>query len=211
MIALPISKTSSLLLAFAVLLQMNGGTPQNQKTETTPAQHPMGTRLTVQGIPNFGQVSENLYRGALPNAAGLKALKKMGVDIVVDMRRGRDAVEERTVTDLGMKYVSIPSRCPYPQDAPIAKFLGIVEDNPGKKVFVHCRLGDDRTGIAVAAYRIAEQGWNADEALKEMQVFGFSTFHGFICPGLENYEERLPERLQNAAAFRQLPSHSQQK
>lgn len=209
MLGFVIPKTSVFLLALAVLFQVNGATPQGAKTETTPAQHPMGTRQSVQGIPNFGQVSDTLYRGALPNTTGLKALKKMGIDVVVDLRRGNDGFEEKTVTDLGMKYVSIPSRCPFPQDDPIARFLGTIEENRGKKVFVHCRLDDDRTGIAVAAYRMAEQGWNADEALKEMHAFGFSSLHTMMCPGLERYEQSFPERLKNDAAFRQLPSRTQ--
>jgi len=170
----------------------------------------MGTRIKVNGIPNFGQVSDNLYRGALPNNTGLEALKKMGINIVIDMRRGHDPNEESRVQQLGMTYVSIPSRCPYPQDGPIALFLQVVEKNPAKKIFVHCRLGDDRTGIAVASYRIAEQGWNADEARKEMQVFGFSTLHNVICPGMMGYEASLPKRLKSDPAFQQLSSHAAQ-
>jgi len=201
----------SVLFALALLLQAGAGAPQtqNKNVETSPARHAMGTRLTVNGIPNFGQVSDTLYRGALPNSAGLEALKKMGIDIVIDMRRGHDFTEENRVKQLGMQYVSIPSRCPYPQDGPIALFLQVVEENPGKKIFVHCRLGDDRTGIAVASYRIAEQGWNADEARKEMQVFGFSTLHNVICPGMMGYEASLPKRLKNDPAFQQLPSSTQ--
>lgn len=210
MFPFPTLKVSVLLLAIAtLLLQGNPNPPQNQKTETTPAQHPMGTRLKAQGIPNFGQVSDTLYRGALPNPEGLKTLKKMGVNVVVDLRRGHDDAEEKTVTDLGMKYVSIPSRCPFPQDEPIARFLQVVEENHDKKIFVHCRLGDDRTGIAVAAYRIAEQGWSGDEAKKEMVFFGFSSLHAMICPGLERYAETFPDHLKNDEAFRQLPSRIQ--
>jgi tyrosine-protein phosphatase SIW14 len=201
----------SAFLALALLLEI-AATPQtqNKNVESSPAQHAMGTRLTVSGIPNFGQVSENLYRGALPNTTGLEALKKMGINIVIDMRRGHDSNEENRVKQLGMDYVSIPSRCPYPQDGPIALFLQVVEKNPGKKIFVHCRLGDDRTGIAVASYRIAEQGWSVDEARKEMQAFGFSRLHNFICPGLLGYEEKLPQLLKNNPAFQQLPSHTAQ-
>jgi len=168
----------------------------------------MGIHLKTGGIPNFGHVTPNLYRGAQPNAEGIAALKKMGVDLVVDLRGGRSAQEEVAVTKLGMQYVSIPSHCPFPKDEPWAKFLKVIEQNPGKKIFVHCRLGDDRTGMAVASYRIAEEGWSADEALKEMKAFGFSTVHHAMCPGLEEYEEKFPERVKKSPAFRELPSRS---
>ncbi len=171
--------------------------------------HAIGTKQTVDGIPNFGRVNANFYRGGVPNAAGLDALKKMGVEIVVDMRGGASESERDMTTKLGMQYVSIPSHCPFPSDRPWARFLELMEENRGKKVFVPCRLGDDRTGLAVASYRMAEQGWSAEEALKEMRAFGFSPWHQAICPGLESYEKNFPERLKKDAAFQKLPSRQQ--
>jgi len=83
----------------------------------------------------------------------------MGVDVVVDMRGGKNKSEEAAVQKAGMQFVSIPWHCPFPNDEPFARFLKLVHDNPGKRVFLHCRLGDDRTGMAVAVYRMADQGW----------------------------------------------------
>lgn len=163
----------------------------------------MGIRWQAKGIPNFGKVTPNLYRGGLPNNEGMKALLKLGVNVVVDMR-GRNKDEEAEATKLGMQYVAIPSHCPFPQDETFAKFLKVIQDNPGKKVFVHCRLGDDRTGMAVASYRMANEGWSADEAMKEMKAFGFTTLHHVICPGLADYEETFPKRFKTNAAFKDL-------
>jgi len=189
------------LLAFALCLKAD---PRQISPDTTiRREHAMGTRLKEKGLPNFGQVSPNLYRGALPNSQGLEALKKLGVGVVVDLR-GRDKDEEAIVTKLGMQYVPIPSHCPFPHDEPFAKFLRVLRENPGKKTFVHCRLGDDRTGMAVAAYRMAEEGWSADEAMKEMKTFGFSSIHRAMCPGLADYEESFPDRLKNSTAFKEL-------
>jgi hypothetical protein len=80
----------------------------------------------------------------------------------------------------------------------------LIRQNPGKKVFVHCRLGDDRAGMTIAAYRMAEQGWSAPEAMKEMQAYGFSQSHHFICPGLSSYEASFPRRFRNSSAFSEL-------
>jgi tyrosine-protein phosphatase SIW14 len=196
------------LCVLALALAPHGNAWPRQ-TETVPhAEHAMGTRQKVQGIPNFGQVSPNLYRGGLPSPEGIEGLKKMNVEVVVDLR-GRDKVEETRVTKLGMQYVSIPSHCPFPSDATWARFLKVIRENEGKKMFVHCRLGQDRTGIAVAAYRMAEEGWTAPEALREMRAFGFSTWHRAICPGMEGYVEGFPERLKKDPAFRDLSSPPQ--
>ena len=116
----------------------------------------IGRRLEEKGVPNFGEVTPNLYRGGLLNTTGLKALAKMGVKIVVDLR-ANDANEEKEARSLGLQYVAIPWHCPWPRDEVFARFLKLLQENKGKKVFVHCRLGDDRTGMMVAAYRMAEE------------------------------------------------------
>jgi protein tyrosine/serine phosphatase len=168
-------------------------------------QHAMASRLTVAGIPRFAEVTPNVYRGGQPGADALKALSEMGVKVVIDLRGGHSKSEDAAVTKLGMQYVSIPSHCPFPTDKPWARFLTVMRENEGKKVFVHCRLGDDRTGIAVATYRISEQGWSPDEAMSEMKEFGFSRMHHVICPGLSSYVQHLPEKLKTDPAFRNLP------
>jgi protein-tyrosine phosphatase len=70
-------------------------------------------------------------------------------------------------------------------------------------VFVHCRYGDDRTGMMIAAYRMAVEGWTPEEARQEMEKFGF---HPMICPSLGPYEHKFAERLSNNPAFKDLLS-----
>jgi protein tyrosine phosphatase (PTP) superfamily phosphohydrolase (DUF442 family) len=113
------------------------------RADKVPAPHPertIGTHLKAKGIPNFGQVTPNLYRGAQPSGEGIKELKKMGVDIVVDLRGAASKKEESAATKLGMQYVSVPSHCEFPRDEPFARLLKVIRDNPGKKILVHCRL-----------------------------------------------------------------------
>jgi protein tyrosine phosphatase (PTP) superfamily phosphohydrolase (DUF442 family) len=81
----------------------------------------------------------------------------MGIDIVVDTRGNRTKSEGKEVRRHGMQYVAIPWHCPFPKDETFARFLKLMRDNPDKKVFVHCRLGDDRTGMMIAAYRMANR------------------------------------------------------
>jgi protein tyrosine/serine phosphatase len=192
-----------MLLAMMIAPGASAGPQQGQGVISAP-HHVKGTRLSANGIPNFAQVSSNLYRGGLPDEEGIQQLKKLGIAVVIDMRRGQNKSEEEIVSKLGMQYVSIPSRCPFPSDDPWARFLKVMRENQNKKVFVHCRLGADRTGMAVAAYRMSEEGWSADEALEEMKAFGFSRVHRALCPGLESYEEDFPKRLKESSAFREL-------
>jgi protein-tyrosine phosphatase len=176
------------------------GPPQTKQETQSPKVRAIGRRLENKGVTNFGEVTPHLYRGGLLKKDGLKALKKLDINVVVDTH-AYSKKEEREAQALGMKYVAIPWHCPWPKDEVFAKFLKVLHENPGKKVFVHCRLGDDRTGMMVAAYRMAEEGWTADEAMTEMESFGFTKSHHFICPSLAHYEREFPERLKNNAAF----------
>jgi tyrosine-protein phosphatase SIW14 len=186
-------------LWFAVGVRSDAAGQTKQETQS-PKARAIGRRLNEKGVPNFGEVTPTLYRGGLLKGDGLKALKKVGVNVVVDTHA--DSKHEKAeVEKLGMKYVAIPWHCPWPHDEVFAKFLKVVHDNKGKKIFVHCRLGDDRTGMMVAAYRMAEEGWTAEEAMNEMRSFGFTRSHHFICPSLAKYESEFPERLKNNPIF----------
>ena len=197
-----VSSTVFALLVTSALC-LSAATPQTDQATPAPAQHAIATRVKTKGIPNFGEVTPNLYRGAQPTAEGLEALKNMGISLVVDLR-GANKEEEEMAKKLGMQYVSIPSHCPFPKDETFAKFLRVIRENPAKKTFVHCQLGVDRTGMAVASYRMAEEGWSAGEAMKEMRTFGFSSVHRAMCPGLADYEESFPDRLKKDQAFKEL-------
>jgi protein tyrosine phosphatase (PTP) superfamily phosphohydrolase (DUF442 family) len=161
-----------------------------------------GVRRRMIGVGNFGEVTPDLFRGGQPSNKGFKSLADIGINIVVDTRGNRPKSEGKVVRRLGMRYVAIPWHCPFPHDKDFAELLKLVRDNPGKKIFVHCRLGDDRTGMMIAAYRMGIEGWSADRAMREMQHFGFSSAHHFICPTLAGYEKSFPEHLKTDPAFR---------
>ena len=174
----------------------------SQAVTSSPSDHQLGQSRKMKGVGNFGEVTPDLFRGAQPTRRGFQALAKDGINIVVDTRGDRTKSEGKLVRSLGMHYVAIPWHCPFPHDEAFARFLKLVRENPGKKIFVHCRLGDDRTGMMIAAYRIAEQGWTSDEAMREMQKFGFTEAHHFICPTLASYERDFPKHLKSDPVFR---------
>jgi hypothetical protein len=159
--------------------------------------------LNLPGVPQFMEVTPHLYRGGQPTEDGFRSLARMGIDIVVDIRGSRKR-ERDLVTKLGMRYVAMPWHCPFPKDKVFARFLLFLRRNPTKKVFLHCRLGDDRTGMMIAAYRMAEQGWTAQQAWREMKTLGFARWHHLICPGLAHYEKEFPERYRTKQAFQEL-------
>ncbi|MFZ0298207.1 MAG: dual specificity protein phosphatase family protein [Candidatus Sulfotelmatobacter sp.] len=159
------------------------------------------TAKELRGLPNFGRVAENLYRGGQPTSDGFKALRAMGVEIVVNLREKRSevATERRQVESLGMKSVEIPWSANHEPSSPqIVEFLDLVRANPSTKIFVHCRRGADRTGVMIAAYRIAVEHKPVPEAVSEMRRYHYDWF---LRPQLKRYIESLPGLLQNDPQF----------
>jgi protein tyrosine phosphatase (PTP) superfamily phosphohydrolase (DUF442 family) len=196
-------KTSRRVSALSFLLWMAVAWCSAQASPAgAPLLRHFGEKRKIKGIGNFGEVTPELFRGAQPTHQGFQALAKRGVDIVIDTRGDRTNTEGKEVRALGMQYITLPWHCPFPHDEVFARFLKVVKENRGKKIFVHCRLGDDRSGMMIAAYRMAHEGWTADEALSEMQKFGFSRVHHFICPTLASYEKDFPHHLKNNSAFK---------
>ena len=134
---------------------------------------------SVQGIKNFSQVDDHVYRGAQPTDEGFDYLAKIGVKSVVDLREhdGRSLAEERVVTSVGMQYVNVPmTGLTPPTEAEITKILALLEDSTTGPVFVHCQRGADRTGAVIAAYRIDHDHWDSARALTEAKSLGMSFF-----------------------------------
>ena len=52
--------------------------------------------------------------------------------------------------------------------------IDIMKNPDNQPVYIHCRQGQDRTGIIVAAYRMKVDGWSFKNAEAEMQSFGFN-------------------------------------
>jgi tyrosine-protein phosphatase SIW14 len=180
---------------------------QAQTNSSAPAGAPVlksayGERLKVAGLPNGGKINNVLFRGAQPQLQGLQSLQKLGVTTVVDLR-GDDPVrqgwERKAVESLGMRFVSIPvSGWDPPSNEQVAQFLSLFHGDEKEKVYVHCRYGEDRTGVFVAAYRMTYDGWPAKQALNEMYFFGFN---GFWHPSMKSYIRDFPARLKSAPAL----------
>ncbi len=133
----------------------------------------------ADGVPNFHQVNERIYRGAQPSDDGYKFIAGLGVKTVIDLREehGQAAAEEKQVSAAGMRFINIPmDDLGAPTDSQIALALAVLTDEAAGPVFVHCRRGADRTGTVIACYRIAFEHWQNRRALEEARSHGLSFF-----------------------------------
>ena len=144
------------------------------------------------GIDNFDQVSSTLYRGAQPSEEGIRTLASYHVGTVINLRGGDDSREAKMVRDAGMTYLHLPLEAETVTVADAEKILALIADAP-KPVFVHCHVGRDRTGLAVAAYRIRYQGWTLQAAVADMYKHGhFWLFYPKVRGALAQLPPALP-------------------
>ena len=155
----------------------------------------------VPGLRNFGRVSERLWRSAQPDRHDPEVFRKLaasGVKTVINLRHDHDDFPSLAAIDIA--YVHIPMRAWQPHDEDMVLFLATVRralaDPKRSPVLVHCAEGKDRTGYTIAAYRIVEQGWDADSAIQELFDFHYNAIYVRDI----RYLRRLSERRAEIAA-----------
>lgn len=118
-----------------------------------------------------------LWRGGKPDEQGAAALLRQGVGTVVNLEMlhsDQDAFRRaKGAAPRAVDYFEVPEWEPNVVIAParvddsVAEFIAIVRTQP-RPVYVHCRSGQNRTGVMVAAYRIIEEGMPVEAAIEEM-------------------------------------------
>lgn len=146
-------------------------------------------------VKNLHEVTPTLFRGAQPDAKGIQTLKSLGIKTIVNLRALHS--DKKLVAGTGLDLVEIDFE-PWkgPKRADLLDFLKVVTDPARCPCYVHCKHGSDRTGTAVAAYRMVVQRWDKEEAIREMQDGGFG-FHGKVYKHVLNYPEFLRKLDEN--------------
>ena len=125
-------------------------------------------------IKNFGQMTEQFYRGAQPKEDDYPALAALGIKTVIDLQDSPKSYAKAAVEAAGMHYVNIPmDDKSYPKAEQIETFLKLVDNPDTGKFYVHCAGGRHRTGVMGAVYRFTHDRWNYDQVYAEMKQYDF--------------------------------------
>lgn len=155
--------------------------PESLDNKSTPefVDQALPVHSASSSVRNFHQVTPWLFRGGQPTADGFKELSERGIKTVISFRWGRKsaAMEGAVVESYGMKFISMPlNYWTLPTIKTIDHFFKLMDDPEQRPIFVHCFHGSDRTGLLVALYRMARQGWTVKAAYQEMKRCGFHRF-----------------------------------
>lgn len=127
-------------------------------------------------IDVFHEISPGLYRGARPLAQGVEALKKLGIKTIINLESDDAAVREENeqarAAGITMHWYEL-SGFWAPSTPKIDRILAMLARPELRPLFIHCKYGEDRTGMVVGIYRVEKQGYSPEEAYQEMMDFGF--------------------------------------
>ena len=121
--------------------------------------------IKVKDARNCYRLSPELYRSGQPGGDGFKALEKLGLKSVLNLREYHSDADEAEHTGLRLYRIKLAAGKVTREE--LMDCLLVISSAP-KPVLVHCWHGSDRTGIVCAAYRIVMQGWKPEKALEEL-------------------------------------------
>ena len=182
---------------FSVLL-VHPVLAQNSQPAARTAPAPLS--VSSIRIDNFGQVNPNYFRGAQPKGQDYSSLAKLGIKTLISLTSDDSLRNERSLAEeAGLKFVKIPmSTRVAPTAGELARFLEVVADPGSQPVYVHCVGGRHRTGVMTAVYRMAQEGWSAEQAFKEMKQFKFGA--DFLHPEFKDFVFGYPAVLATSGA-----------
>lgn len=118
----------------------------------------------------FSGVDKNLFRGGEPSLAHLNLLKENGLKRIVSLDEGIGNKIKPFCKKNGINHIIVPIE---DGNSPAVGFLpflvGSLQDEP---TYIHCHLGRDRTGMAIAIFRMLVNKWTKEDAIEEAKNFG---------------------------------------
>ena len=123
----------------------------------------------VPGIKNFGKVSNDVWRGGKPDRQGMQTLADMGVKTIIDLQMDDESAD----VPPGVQYIPLRVSLWQCDKVDCDAVVKAIAGSP-KPVFVHCLMGRDRTGLAIAAWRLTH-GTDLDNVFAELDAYGVNT------------------------------------
>lgn len=126
---------------------------------------------------NFQLVEQNIYRGGAPSMRDLQILNSTyKIKRVISLDAGVASSISPTLKQMKIEHIVIPVN---PGATTITDPLNNLIRNIStlltakQPVYIHCLQGQDRTGLAIALFRVQHDHWTCEQALNEARRFNF--------------------------------------
>ena len=134
---------------------------------------PSGWAAPLNPRFRFYTLSPTLYRSALPDTRDLVELHERGIRTVINLYQQSD---ESWLAGSDIRGIHMPLRADRVTDTQVIAVLRAIRAGEQRGgVLMHCKHGQNRTGLISAMYRIVYDGWSREEAIAEMLEGGFGT------------------------------------
>jgi len=121
---------------------------------------------------NLHQMDNRLFRSAMPDREAIGELKALGIGTLINFYQESDSA---WLGSTDFQEIHLPMRMRrFDDEDAIAALRSIRKAQKHGAVLIHCRHGQNRTGLVAALYRVIYQGWSKQQALAEMRQ-GFGT------------------------------------
>jgi protein tyrosine/serine phosphatase len=127
--------------------------------------------IALEGVPNLHRLTPMLYRSEQPTALGMKNLEKLGIRTIINLRAFNDDRDELRGTRL--QAVHVPVHTWHLETEDVVAVMRTLRQTENGPFLIHCQHGADRTGLMSAMYRMLEQNWTAEDALRELVDGGY--------------------------------------
>jgi protein tyrosine/serine phosphatase len=154
---------------------------------------------TIRPPSNFNMVRTGLFRGGHPDLGQMTFLKNLGIKTIVDLEvddlieatPDEIADEIANASKMGLTLIRAPMSAFEPAiansfDKMIDSLMKNFTDPGLSPIYVHCRHGQDRTGLVIGLERVIVENWKPEDAYSEMVSIGFHPM--FL--GLKDYFQR---------------------
>ncbi len=127
---------------------------------------------------------------------GLSQLKEQGFKTLIDLRAPSEQKfdEKEAASKLGLKYIRMVMTSAAPTKEQVDTLLSEIKkaekDPSNGKILVHCAHGSDRTGCMIGIWRVTQEGWNYDDAYKEMRKYWFTPKFVKLSGAVKEYAEK---------------------
>lgn len=125
--------------------------------------------VALEGVGNLHRISPLLFRSQQPTKIGMRNLELYGIKTVINLR----ALHSDDAVGSGMLNKHLRIWTWKIEDRHVIEVLRMLRHTEDGPFLIHCQHGADRTGLMSAMYRIVEQGWTKEAAIKEMTEGGY--------------------------------------